>query len=192
VQAARAYLNRQYATIAGVGVVLFIALIFVQNIAVAIGFAIGGILSAPRLHRHERLVRPTRGRRSCSRRRPPALSAAFPARVTACSSWPGADRRLGYYGALTAIFTTAQDGDRCADRLGFGGSLISVFAARSGISPSGRRRADLVASRAGIPRTTRATAVIATTWATTSATAPECADLSRPTPSPRRVMLLAC
>ena len=41
---ARAYLNRQYTTIAGVGVVLFIALLFVQNIAVAAGFAIGGIL----------------------------------------------------------------------------------------------------------------------------------------------------
>ena len=42
---ARAYLNRQYTTIAAVGVVLFVALIFVQNIAVAVGFAIGGILS---------------------------------------------------------------------------------------------------------------------------------------------------
>ena len=42
---ARAYLNRQYTTIAGVGVALFIALIFVQNIAVAVGFAIGGVLS---------------------------------------------------------------------------------------------------------------------------------------------------
>ena len=42
---ARAYLNRQYTTIAGVGVVLFVALIFVQNIAVAVGFALGGILS---------------------------------------------------------------------------------------------------------------------------------------------------
>ena len=44
-QGAHAYLNRQYTTIAGVGVVLFIALIFVQNIAVAGGFAIGGLLS---------------------------------------------------------------------------------------------------------------------------------------------------
>src|ERR1700733_5843597 len=37
-QGARAYLNRQYTTIAGVGVVLFVALIFIQNIAVACGF----------------------------------------------------------------------------------------------------------------------------------------------------------
>ena len=37
-QGARAYLNRQYTTIAAVGVVVFIALIFIQNIAVAVGF----------------------------------------------------------------------------------------------------------------------------------------------------------
>jgi K(+)-stimulated pyrophosphate-energized sodium pump len=45
-EGARAYLNRQYTTIAGVGVVLFIVLIPIQNIRVAIGFAIGGVLSA--------------------------------------------------------------------------------------------------------------------------------------------------
>ena len=44
-QGARAYLNRQYTTIALVGAVVFVALIFVQNIAVASGFLIGGILS---------------------------------------------------------------------------------------------------------------------------------------------------
>ena len=38
-EGARAYLNRQYTTIAGVGLVLFIVLIPVQNIRVAIGFA---------------------------------------------------------------------------------------------------------------------------------------------------------
>jgi len=43
-QGARAYLNRQYTTIALVGAVVFVALIFVQNIAVASGFLIGGIL----------------------------------------------------------------------------------------------------------------------------------------------------
>src|SRR6202020_1979048 len=45
-EGARAYLNRQYITISGVGVILFIVLIPIQNIRVAIGFAIGGLLSA--------------------------------------------------------------------------------------------------------------------------------------------------
>jgi len=45
-EGARAYLNRQYTVIAGVGVLLFIVLIPIQNIRVAIGFAIGGFLSA--------------------------------------------------------------------------------------------------------------------------------------------------
>src|SRR5215218_3159971 len=45
-EGARAYLNRQYTTIAIVGVVLFVALIFIQDIYVAIGFAIGGFSSA--------------------------------------------------------------------------------------------------------------------------------------------------
>ncbi len=39
-------MNRQYTTIAGVGVVVFILLIPLQNIRVAIGFLIGGLLSA--------------------------------------------------------------------------------------------------------------------------------------------------
>ena len=43
-EGAQAYLNRQYIVIAGVGVVLFILLIPLQNIEVAIGFAIGGLL----------------------------------------------------------------------------------------------------------------------------------------------------
>ena len=45
-QGARAYLNRQYTTIAIAGVVLFIALIFIQNIAVACDFLFGGSCSA--------------------------------------------------------------------------------------------------------------------------------------------------
>ena len=45
-EGASAYLNRQYITIAGVGVIVFILLIPLQNIRVAIGFLIGGVLSA--------------------------------------------------------------------------------------------------------------------------------------------------
>src|SRR3954470_14014696 len=45
-EGAQAYLKRQYTTIGIVGVVLFIVLIPLQSIEVAIGFAIGGLLSA--------------------------------------------------------------------------------------------------------------------------------------------------
>src|SRR2546421_7927759 len=45
-EGSRAYPNRQYTIIAGVGVIVFILLIPIQNIRVAIGFAIGGVFSA--------------------------------------------------------------------------------------------------------------------------------------------------
>ena len=45
-EGASAYLKRQYTVIGIVGVVLFVALIPLQNIEVAIGFAIGGLASA--------------------------------------------------------------------------------------------------------------------------------------------------
>jgi K(+)-stimulated pyrophosphate-energized sodium pump len=44
-EGARAYLNRQYATIGGVGVVLFLVIGFALDWGTAIGFAVGAILS---------------------------------------------------------------------------------------------------------------------------------------------------
>jgi K(+)-stimulated pyrophosphate-energized sodium pump len=45
-EGARAYLNRQYATIGGVGLVILIILAFTLGTSVAIGFAIGAVLSS--------------------------------------------------------------------------------------------------------------------------------------------------
>ena len=74
-EGAQAYLKRQYTVIGAVGVVLFIALIPLQNIEVAIGFADRRPrLRGGRLHRHERLgprQRP-RGRGGPRRHRPGA------------------------------------------------------------------------------------------------------------------------
>src|SRR5436189_3108160 len=106
-QGARAYLNRQYSVIAGVGVVLFIALIPIQNIRVAIGFAIGGILSGSAgyigmnvsVRSNARVAEAARGGVS------PALNAAFRAGAITGLLVVGL-ALLGvaaYYGILTSL-----------------------------------------------------------------------------------------
>jgi len=158
-EGARAYLNRQYTTIAAVGVVLFVALIFVQNIAVACGFAIGGILSGSAgyigmnvsVRANARVAEAARGGVS------PALSVAF--RGGAITGLLVAGLALfglaGYYGLLTAVFNDSQK--TAVDALiglGFGGSLISVFARLGGgiFTKAADVGADIVGKiEAGIP-----------------------------------------
>jgi len=158
-EGASAYLNRQYTTIAGVGVVVFILLIPLQNIRVAIGFAIGGLLSASAgyvgmnvsVRANARVAEAARGGV------PRALSVAF--RGGAVTGMLVVGLALiglaGYYGVLTFIAgeTTRQAVDALIG-LSFGGSLISVFARLGGgiFTKGADVGADIVGKiEAGIP-----------------------------------------
>jgi K(+)-stimulated pyrophosphate-energized sodium pump len=158
-EGARAYLNRQYLIIAGVGVVVFALLIPLQNIRVAIGFAIGGIFSASAgyigmnmsVRANARVAESARGGIS------PALSAAFRGgSVTGLLVVGLALFGLSaYYGILTWIIgETPRHAVDALIGLGFGGSLISVFARLGGgiFTKAADVGADLVGKiEAGIP-----------------------------------------
>ena len=142
-----------------VGVVLFIALIPLQNIQVAIGFAIGGLASASAgfigmnvsVRSNARVAEAARGGIG------PALDVAF--RGGAVTGMLVVGLALlgvaGYYGVLTWIFdVNTKDAVDALIGLGFGGSLISVFARLGGgiFTKGADVGADIVGKiEAGIP-----------------------------------------
>jgi K(+)-stimulated pyrophosphate-energized sodium pump len=158
-EGARAYLNRQYLIIAAVGILVFVLLIPLQNIRVAIGFAIGGVFSAAAgyigmnmsVRANARVAESARGGIA------PALSVAF--RGGSVTGLLVVGLALfgvaAYYGILTWIVgETPRHAVDALIGLGFGGSLISVFARLGGgiFTKAADVGADLVGKiEAGIP-----------------------------------------
>ncbi len=158
-EGAQAYLNRQYTTIGAVGVVLFVALIFIQDIWVAIGFAIGGLSSAAAGYIGMNVSVRANARVAEAAREgvPKALSVAF--RGGAVTGMLVVGLALvgvaAYYGILTSwVDQTPKEAVDALIGLGFGGSLISVFARLGGgiFTKGADVGADLVGKiEAGIP-----------------------------------------
>ncbi|MDO8184856.1 sodium-translocating pyrophosphatase [Conexibacter sp. JD483] len=158
-EGARAYLNRQYSTIAAVGILLFVALIFIQDIWVAIGFAIGGASSAAAGYIGMNVSVRANARVAEAARDgvPTALRVAF--RGGAVTGMLVVGLALvgvsAYYGILTSwVDKTPKEAVDALIGLGFGGSLISVFARLGGgiFTKGADVGADLVGKiEAGIP-----------------------------------------
>jgi K(+)-stimulated pyrophosphate-energized sodium pump len=158
-EGARAYLNRQYAVIAGIAVVLFVLLLILQDWEVAVGFLIGGAASAAAgyigmnvsVRANARVAESARGGIR------PALEAAFRGGAVTGMLVVGL-ALLGvaaYYGILVYLVDESQrDATEALIGLGFGGSLISVFARLGGgiFTKAADVGADLVGKvEAGIP-----------------------------------------
>jgi len=157
-EGARAYLTRQYQIIGIVAVVLAVTLAIAVDVRTAIGFLIGGSFSAAAgfigmnvsVRANARVAETARGGVA------PALQVAF--KGGAITGMLVAGLALlgvaGYYGVLQLFDVDRKDAIDALVGLGFGGSLISVFARLGGgiFTKAADVGADIVGKiEAGIP-----------------------------------------
>jgi K(+)-stimulated pyrophosphate-energized sodium pump len=157
-EGAAAYMNRQYTTIAIVGLVLFLVVGFALGWSVGIGFLIGAVMSgvAGYVGMYISVRANVRTAQAAHEGIAPAMAVAFRGGAITGLLVVGLGLlgTAGYYAVLVQMGITGYDAVHALVGLAFGGSLISIFARLGGgiFTKGADVGADLVGKvEAGIP-----------------------------------------